>query len=66
MFISLRTPGQAPFGGVRQKGVLPGPPPVVPDPESLAQAAYTENRALLPGGAVLFPGLGGQLQGPIL
>jgi hypothetical protein len=32
---------------VRQKGGLPGPPPVVPHPESLAaQAAYTE--ALLP------------------
>jgi len=34
--------------GVRQHGGLPGPPPVVPHPESLAaQAAYTE--ALLPG-----------------
>jgi len=28
---------------VRQKGGLPGPPPVVPDPESIAaQAAYAE------------------------
>ena len=35
---------------VRQKGGLPGPPSVVPDPESIAaQAAYTE--ALLPRSA---------------
>ena len=36
--------------GVRQKGDLLGPPPVVPHPESIAaQAAYAE--ALLPGSA---------------
>ena len=35
---------------MRQKGDLLGPPPVVPDPESIAaQAAYAE--ALLPGWA---------------
>jgi hypothetical protein len=54
----LRTPSRGPrlpsplqdSSGVRQKGGLPGPPPVVPDPESIAaQAAYTE--ALLPRSA---------------
>ena len=57
--------------GVRQKGDLLGPPPVVPHPESIAaQAAYTE--ALLPGSASgpnCFQALGSSpdlLQSPML
>jgi hypothetical protein len=56
---------------VRQKGGLPGLPPVVPHPESIAaQAAYAE--AQLPGtasGPNCFQALGsspGLLQRPIL
>ena len=56
--------------GVRQKGDLPGPPLVVPEPESIAaQAAYAD--ALLSGssGPNCFQALGsspGLLQSPIL
>jgi hypothetical protein len=40
LFPKVTLPLRGQFG-VRQKDSLPGPPPVVPDPESLAaQAAY--------------------------
>jgi hypothetical protein len=46
------SPGQAPCGAkpacVRQNGSLPGPPPVVPDPECMVSPASSESRADAP------------------
>jgi hypothetical protein len=70
----LKSPGQASYGAksaCAKRAAYPGPPPVVPLPESLTpQAAYTE--ALLPrsgSGPNCLEALGsspGLLQGPIL
>ena len=48
VFVDLKVTEPSPFQdscSVRQKGGLPGPPPVVPDPESIdAQASYRHGR----------------------
>jgi hypothetical protein len=70
-----RSPGQAPYGtnsAFAKRAAYPDPPPVVPDPESLAaQAAYAFGHSAIAQislgpncfQALFSPGL---LQGPIL